>query len=166
MATSPYRSNLYGDWQPENHSGVWVGNAEYAQMQRDLAKARRNGGKADPREVLALLDRIMRAWDRERTQARAAFDDLVAHYNEAIRALHSNEREINELRKTLNRLRRELNSAIERQNRLTEQIDEINRRKQQASLTAAELRNTLVEEFNSVANDPIFNKFAPDGLQK
>lgn len=166
MATSPYRSNLYGDWQPENHSGVWVGNAEYAQMQRDLAKARRNGGKADPREVLALLDRIMRAWDRERTQACAAFDDLVAHYNEAIRALHSNEREINELRKTLNRLRRELNSAIERQNRLTEQIDEINRRKQQASLTAAELRNTLVEEFNSVANGPIFNKFAPDGLQK
>ncbi len=166
MATSEYRRHLYGGWQPENHAGIWVGNAEYAKLQRDLAKARRDRGKADPRKVLDLLDRIMRAWDRERTQARAAFDDLVSHYNAAIRALNEDEQEIAELTRTLNRLRRELNEAIGRQNRITEQINEINRRKQRAARVASELRNELVGEFNAVASDPVFNKFAPDGLQK
>lgn len=159
-----YRRHLYGQWDPHQYSTVWLENDVYRQLLRDIEYYRAHPQNADPRSVLQLLSNIMAAWRDERQQFTNVMNDMIAHYKEAVNVIRGDEQEIERLQGVINTLQRQINDAIRRQNELQRQIDEIHRQKQQDHNLAIKYRNDAVKEFNSVAHDIYFQKYASDEL--
>lgn len=158
------RGAIYGHWNPDEYSTIWLENGVYAQLQRDLAYYRAHPQNANPDELLKLLKKLIKSWDRERDKVQDVIQEMVLHYNDVIDQLNEDDKEILRLRKTIQRIQESLSIAIEKQNDLTKQIKEINDRDEKSEELALKYRNKLVQLFNEIADNVYYIKFSEEYL--
>ena len=155
-----YRRHIYGRWNPETSSGVWLENHVYQQLMKDLEYLRAHPKNANPEEVLRLLGRIMAAWKDERGKFQDVMKEMIQHYKEAVSVIEQDEKEINSLRQVIDQLEREIDQAIKKQNEIQREIDEIKKERRKDQELAVEYRNKAVEAFNGIVDDIYFKKYA------
>lgn len=160
-----YRARIYGHWNPDEYSSIWLENGAYRQLQRELEYYRTHPQNADPDAMLRLVDRIMQNWRQERGQWKVQMQELIEQMKVAVKIIKENEREAQRMQGLIDRLQQQVNETVERQNELQEHIDSLERDKQNDARLAQQYRNEAVQAYNEVVNDPYFQKYAFEELQ-
>lgn len=160
-----YRDHIYGHWNPDEHSLIFLENQAFADLYREIEYYRENPQSVDPNVILQLVDRIMHTWRQERDQWEEQMQDLVEQMKVAVKIIKKNEREARRLQDLIDRLQQQVNEAVDRQNDLQQQIDRLERDKLNDAQLAQQYRNEAVQAYNEVVNDAYFKKYAQEELQ-
>ena len=157
---SEYDRYIWGHWNPETHSDIYLDNNAYDRLMHELSVLRKKPQKANPQRMLDLIAQMQQTWDRERQQYQTVIDQILAECEEELNRLYSEgKKQYDLLAKEISNIRQQIKRQQEQQQELKRNIDAIEREADRDKQIAHLNCQQAIEMFDSIKEDPYWKKY-------
>lgn len=159
-ARKEYDRFIWGHWNPETSSSIYLQNEAYHRLQNELSSLRNSPKLADPKRLLDLLSQMQQTWNLERQQYQKTIDSILTEcQNEFKKFSDEVQLRYSGLAEELNRLQKQLERQRECQKQLEHDIQRINREADRDKKVAERYCRAAHEQFLTIKDDPCWIKY-------